>query len=73
MLISIQKCKELNSELILVFSLGLGPHTGPYIYFFLGEMSDQDVSSTNSCQKSKKMKFFKIDQIWYSIVKNDFM
>jgi len=39
LLISIPKCIELNSELVLV--LGLGPHPGPRqnIIFFGGEVS----------------------------------
>jgi hypothetical protein len=40
-LISIPKCMELNSELILVLGFGLDPHPEPRpnIYFFLGEKS----------------------------------
>jgi len=40
MLISIPKCIELNSELILVLGFGLGSHPGPRpnIYFFFGEI-----------------------------------
>jgi hypothetical protein len=43
LLISIQKCTELNPELILilVLGLGLGLHPGPRlnIYFYIGEKS----------------------------------
>jgi len=39
-MISIPKCMELNSELILVLGFGLGPHPGskPNIYFFGGKI-----------------------------------
>ncbi len=45
LLISIPKCIELNSELILILGLGLGSHTEPKsnIYFFQGEMSDCNI------------------------------
>ena len=46
LLISISKCIELNSELILVLGLGLGSHPGPRpnIYF----------------SKNLKIRFFRI-------------
>ena len=57
LLISLPKCIELNSELIKVLGLGFGPHPGPRpnIYFFWGEMSDQDqalpVKAYMACSK----------------------
>ncbi len=39
LLISIPKCIELNSELILVLGLGQNPEPRPNKYFFFGLMS----------------------------------
>jgi hypothetical protein len=45
LLISIPKCMELNSEMILILGFGLSPHPGPRpnVYFFWGEMSDRKI------------------------------
>ena len=48
-MISIPKCKKLNSELILVLDFGFGPHPGPRsnISFLWGEMSEYGSNSKN--------------------------
>jgi len=60
LLISIPKCIELSSELILVLGLVSHPGPRPNIYFFWGEMSgfDLEINSMHfDIEISKFLKF----------------